>query len=251
MLILINKLIVISKRLFFSIIDRIITHNKIKSLFSPNCRAMVSKLAGRRRIDDLQTVYEFWKQEKPLNNYFGTPGWTERSETILRILSSYISNEDKILETRCNTGRNLNHLRNAGYHNLRGIEISELAVIRLREAYNSLANVDIDVGPAELILSNYKDNSYDITFTMAVLEHIHPSQKDLFPQIVRITDKYILVFEPAKGHASHRAFPWDIVNKFTSLGTKLIMRKPWSSLFNTETPNFADGYDVFLFKISK
>ncbi len=83
------------------------------------------------------------------------------------------------------------------------------------------------------------------------LEHIHPSQQDLFSQIVRITDKYILVFEPAKGHASHRQFPWDIVNKFTSLGTKLIMRKPWSSLFNTETPNFADGYDVFLFKISK
>jgi len=85
---------------------------------------------------------------------------------------------------------------------------------------------------------------------MAVLEHIHPSQKDLFTQIVRTTKKYILAIEPVSGHASHRQYPWDILIEFISLETKLIKRKSWGSLFKEQTPTYAVGYDIFLFQIS-
>jgi len=145
----------LSKMLFFKIIDKIVSHNKTKSFFSPNLRAIISMLAGRRDMDDIQTVYEFWDQEKPQNNYFGTPDWSERSETILRALDSYLNKDDIILEIGCNAGRNLNHLYNAGVHNLKGIEISQSAVNRLRENYHCLKDIDVDVGPAEKILKQY------------------------------------------------------------------------------------------------
>ena len=220
-----------------------------------NLRARIAWRAGRKEMDDLESLYDFWRQEHPDGNYFSTPDWSPRSETIITMISPWVTQEASILEVGCNVGRNLNHLWNAGFQNLRGIEISIHAVRRLREAYPSLADILVDTGPAEVVLQHYDSDSFDLIFTMAVLEHIHPSSPHIFGEIARVARRYVLAVEPRKGHASHRQYPWSIVKEFESVGLKLIDRKAWSSLWPTDLTQenqwhkSFDGYDAMLFEV--
>ena len=238
----------------FRIIDAFLMRWDHQIGLSTNYRAMISMNAGRKEIDSLERLYDFWLQEKPHGNFFSTPGWTPRSETIINALFLLISPEDSILEVGCNAGRNLNHLWQAGFHNLFGIEISHHAVRRLSEAYPSLSVVPIDIGPAEKVLKNHANNSHEIVFTMAVLEHIHPESKQIFSEIARVAKKYVLAIEPRVGHSSHRQYPWNIENEFLSVELKLIAKKPWIDLWPGD-PTRANGwsedynnYDAFLFE---
>lgn len=142
---------------------------------SGNFRARMFWKAGRRDIVPLPQLYDYMSQEQPLGEYYPeTPNWSSRSEGIVKILSPLITKDCSILEIGCNAGRNLNHLWQTGYTTLREMEISEHAVKRLRVAYPSLAAIPIDVGPAEHSIKKYESKSFDVIFTMSVLEHLHP-----------------------------------------------------------------------------
>jgi hypothetical protein len=154
-------------------------------------------------------------------------------------------------------GRNLNHLWQAGYKNLRGMEISAHAVKHLRIAYPFLAMTTIDIGPAEKSIKNCADNSIDVIFTMSALEHLHPACRSLFQDIARVGSKYVLAFEPRDGKRSHMQYPWKIQDEFTAVGLTCIDIKPWSALWDGElTPEneWAQAmyaYDAFLFKANQ
>ena len=77
-----------------------------------------------------------------------------------------------ILELGCGTGRNLHYLHAAGYHNLLGIELSPKYLEALREHFPHLSGLVLQ-GPIEDILPQLP-NTYDLVFSMAVLEHIPP-----------------------------------------------------------------------------
>jgi SAM-dependent methyltransferase len=212
--------------------------------------------AGRSEIVPLPQLYDFLSQERPLGQYYSTaPKWSSRSQTIINILSPLITKEYSILEIGCNLGRNLNHLWHAGYKSLRGIEISEHAVKRLRIEYPSLATTPVDIGPAEVSIQKYGSNSVDVIFTMATLEQLHPDCRFLFKEIARVARKYVLAIEPRQGHRSHMQYPWDMKDEFTVVGLTFIDEKPWSVLWEGElTPEneWAEDmhvYDAFLFKV--
>jgi hypothetical protein len=153
-------------------------------------------------------------------------------------------------------GRNLNHLWQAGYKNLRGMEISEHAVKRLRTEYPCLAMTPVDIGPAELSIQKYDSNSVDVILTMAVLEQLHPDCKFLFKEIARVAGKYVLAIEPRHGHRSQSQYPWDVKKEFTAVGLICIDVKPWSAFWaggltqENEWQEGMDGYDAFLFKVN-
>jgi SAM-dependent methyltransferase len=171
------------------------------------------------------------------------------------MLSPLIAKEDSILEIGCNTGRNLNHLWQAGYKSVRGMEISEHALKRLRIEYPYLATTPVDVGPAELSIQKYDSKSVDVIFTMSVLEHSHPDSRCLFKEIARVARKYVLAIEPRQGKRSHMQYPWDIKSEFIAVGLTHTDTKPWSVLWAGElTPEneWAEdmhSYDAFLFKV--
>jgi SAM-dependent methyltransferase len=120
-----------------------------------NFRARMYLKAGRSEIVPLLQLYDFLSQERPIGQYYpAAPKWSSRSQSIINILSPLITTEHSILEIGCNIGRNLNHLWQAGYKSVRGIEISEHAVKRLRIEYPCLAGAQIDVGPAEVSIKN-------------------------------------------------------------------------------------------------
>ena len=222
-----------------------------------NFRARMYWKAGRREIVPLLQLYDFMSQERPMGQYYPTtPKWSSRSQTIINMLSPLITKEDSILEIGCNTGRNLNHLLQAGYENVCGMEISEHAVKRLRTEYPCLAKTPVDLGPAELSIQKYDSNSVDVIFTMSVLEHLHPDSRFLFKEIARVARKYVLAIEPKQGKRSHMQYPWDIKNEFTAAGLTYSDVKPWSVLWVGElTPEneWAEdmhSYDAFLFKVN-
>ena len=241
----------------YSILDHMVSSKLLGKFVSPNFRAKISRVSHRKTIDSLDNLYAFWKQKKPEGNFFNPQSLSPRSETIITMLKSRITTDTKILEVGCNVGRNLNHLHKKGYEQLAGIEISHHAVKRLRQAYPDLDSVKIDIGPAENILSLYGTGLFDVVFTMAVIEHIHPSSKILFSEIARVALQYVLTIEPRNAHSSHRQYPWDVVKEFENVGLKLISKKVWSSLWTTTlnkenhwSKDF-DNYDALLFEVQK
>jgi SAM-dependent methyltransferase len=225
---------------------------------SPNFRGRMLWKAGRRDIVPRPELYKFMSQEKPDGQYYSNaPKWSWRSQTVIDVLSPLIAKEDSILEMGCNFGRNLNHLWQAGFTRLRGMEISEHSVMRLRLSYPSLADVIIDVGPAEASIQRLGDRSVDVVFTMATLEHVHPDSRYLFREIARVTRKYVLAIERKEGRRSHFQYPWDIKREFMEAGLELIDSKPWSALWSSELTQeheWADDmhpFDAFLFKVKK
>jgi len=137
------------------------------------------------------------------------------------------------------------------------MEISKYAVKRLRVEYTCLADVPVEIGPAEMSIQKHRDNSIDVIFTMSTLECLHPDSMFLFKEIARVVKRYVLAIEPREGKRSHMQYPWDIKKEFTSAGLTLIDTKPWSILWGGElTPEneWTDdmyAYDAFLFRVKK
>jgi SAM-dependent methyltransferase len=222
-----------------------------------NFRHRIYWKAGRREIVPLSQLYDFLSQERPIGQYYPTaPKWSSRSQTIINILSPLITKEYSILEIGCNTGRNLNHLWQAGYEDLLGMEISEHAVRRLRTEYPRLSTTPVDIGPAELSIQKYNSKSIDVILTMAVLEELHPDSRFLFKEIARVARRYVLAIEPRHGKRSHMQYPWDIKSEFTAAGLTCIDVKPWSLLWageltlENEWQEDMHTYDAFLFKVN-
>jgi SAM-dependent methyltransferase len=233
------------RRTSLQILDQLLQKTPLGRLFSSNVAAYIASATGRRQMDEPETLRRFWQQKRPVGNYFLAPQSSYRSETIITMLKPWITPRDSMLELGCNVGRNLNHLYMSGYKNLGGIEINRNAVQRLRRVYPRLASVNIDIGPAEEVLSHYESRSFDVVLTMAVLEHIHPSGKAVFSQIARVARRYVLAIEPREGRASHRQYPWRIEEEFKLVGLKLIDRRTWDSLWPTQLTEENEWYEPF------
>ncbi len=225
---------------------------------SPNFRGKMLWKAGRRDIVPRPELYKFMAQARPDGQYYpSAPQWSSRSQTVIEVLSPLIAKEDSILEIGCNLGRNLNHLWRAGYKNVRGMEISEHAIRRLRFEYPCLAAVLIDLGPAELSIQKCPDSSADVIFTMAMLEHLHQDSRFVFNEIARVARKYVLAIESRVGKRSHMQYPWDIKSELTAAGLTWIDTKPWSVFWTGELTRENEWsedkheYDAFLFKANK
>lgn len=188
------------------------------------------------------TLLDFWRQPTPDGNWptsFVFPTW--RSEILSRLVGEIpLGPACRIMEVGCNCGRNLAHLMDKGYTNLEGVEISPYAVELLRGTYPQLAGTPIHVGAAEDVLPT-RVGPYDLIFTMAVLEHIHPESTVVFDEMARLADT-ILAIEPAYGHTSTRQHPHDLQAIFEERGMVLTSTES----LNGTHPDFAD-YAAWVF----
>jgi SAM-dependent methyltransferase len=209
-------------------------------------------------MDERDDLYEFWRQESPEGNFFEAIDANPRSGTICTALLGLVDTNARILEVGCNVGRNLNHLNKMGFKNLAGIEINPHAVERLRQSYPNLKDVPVHVGTAESVLPGIGDNEFDVVFTMAVLEHIHPDSVHVYGHIARIAKKHVLAIEPRVevNNTSHRQHPWDVPKEYAKHGLRPIRQHVWSDLWamprvarNNWTPSF-DRFDAIVFEHS-
>lgn len=96
-----------------------------------------------------------------------------------------------ILELGCNTGRNLNALYDAGFFNLTGIDINRGAIESAKNSFPHLKKLI----ERSIELFFVKPRQYDLIFSMAVLEHLHPGSVAVFKQIAQSAKKYIITIE--------------------------------------------------------
>jgi len=115
-------------------------------------------------------------------------------------------------------GRNLHYLFASGFHHLTGIEISEDAVKAGGRIYPDMQEcVKIINAPAEDALPRLLDNSYDVVFTMAVLQHIHPDSEAVFAEIARAARRHLVTVENEVS-TTWRHFPRNYQGVFCRLG---------------------------------
>jgi 2-polyprenyl-3-methyl-5-hydroxy-6-metoxy-1,4-benzoquinol methylase len=140
----------------------------------------------------------------------------------VEIVGRYVNRDAKILEIGCNVGRNLNALFLSGFRNLEGVEISESAVQLLNQSYPEMASrTRIHNEPVEEIISKFGNGAFDLVFTMAVLEHIHPDSAWIFAEMARITNAFLVTVEDERG-VSWRHFPRDYKKVFEPLRMRQI-----------------------------
>ena len=153
----------------------------------------------------------------------------QRTKSLVNLVKYLpIHKKDKILELGCNVGRNLEALRRANYTNTFGIDINVKAIDLGEKCFPELRG--LYYGSIEEWIIELKDNDFELVFTMAVLEHIHPSSEWIFKEIARIT-KYLITIEDEHSE-SWRHFPRNYKEIFVGLGMAQIKMTKIKGLSN-------------------
>jgi len=187
------------------------------------CSNVYKKISIRQLSAERQQ--EYWKS--PWNGKHDPITYLETGKAgqflmssidIVEVIKRYVDKDSSILEIGCGSGRNLNALFNAGFVNLEGIEIGSKMVEVLNQFYPMMAkNTHICNDSVERALHYFKNNSFDIVFSVAVLTYIHPKSSWVFNDIVRVTNKYLITVEPeTKIH--FLTFPRNYKEVFSRIG---------------------------------
>ncbi len=188
-----------------------------------------------------EEIHKYWTVPNDGNNapsiYSGVGNTAdkasnERTANLVKIVEDLGIKEPRILEVGCNAGRNLNGLFEAGFRKITAIEISQDAIDQMKKDFpQAYSNSELHCGPAEEILPKFENNSFDVVFTMAVLQHIHSdSINEITKEICRVSNSYLLINE-AETYASWRHFPRSYRTIFSKLGAKFIKRNRGTRIF--------------------
>ena len=132
--------------------------------------------------------------------------------------------ENTILELGCNVGRNLLYLWQNGFVNLSGIEMNKHALEIMRTSFPECGQVSIYKGLLEEVLPRFEAKKFDVIFSMAVLEHIHPQSNFIFKEMVRVCRKYIITIE-IEHSSGARVFPRNYRDVFETLGCVMVFHE--------------------------
>jgi SAM-dependent methyltransferase len=171
-------------------------------------------------------IHRYWSKPSDDANrpedYAEMPEMRGRSALLRELIGTRAGDDPKVLEIGCNVGRNLDHLLHTGVRKLTGIEISEPPVKMMRQVYPELASVARILNmPVEDAIKNLGDGEFDLVYTMAVLEHIHPDSECVFGEMVRVTRNLIITIEDEES-VSGRHFPRQYKRTFEPLGMEQI-----------------------------
>ena len=112
-----------------------------------------------------------------------------RSRYLVDLVKAHTADNPAILEIGSNVGRNLNHLWQAGYKNLYGVEINAAAVALGVEKFP--ARPTMYIGPIEEHIKELPN--FDLIYSMCVLMHIHPDSVWVFDEIAKRTNLIITI----------------------------------------------------------
>lgn len=128
-------------------------------------------------------------QEELDNLYINNFG-ISRTELNKEFLSG-LNKSIKVLDVGCNTGMQLLNLKNLGFGNLTGIDISKSG---LKIAKRNLPEANfLEVSALNI---PFKNGEFGLVFTSGVLIHIHPDNLPrVIDEIYRVNNKYIWCYE--------------------------------------------------------
>jgi SAM-dependent methyltransferase len=177
---------------------------RIYGLFKPRLDGTIPGTARRPDVLSQEALHAFWRSPDHVNRPEAYAVPVERSQFLLGLLARHADRDGSVLEIGPNVGRNLESLRRAGYQHLEGIEISDAAVQAMGRTYPELAAVaTIHNAPVEEVIRTLPDSSFDVVFTMAVLEHLHPDSEWVFAEMARVSRGVIVTIEDESGRSRH------------------------------------------------
>ena len=178
-------------------------------------------------------MHQYWRRPGPENaptEYILESGY-KRSAFLVGLINQITEPSASVLELGCNAGRNLSSLLDSGYADLSAVEISSDALDLLRSTYPAVARTaTLHEGALEDVLPTLSTNSYDVVFSMAVLEHVHTESGHVFEHIARVTKNFLITIEDERT-VSWRHFARNYAGIFEPLG----MRPLSSHVCNLET----------------
>ncbi len=195
---------------------------KGKALLSRMHRWLVSNPGVARLLNyhaERERVQEYWRS--PTDSWNRPERYLDERASrqfLVQLVSKYLPDNSRILEIGCNAGANMDHLFRAGFRDLAGIEINPEAVRLLTESFPTMAaSVEIYNATVEDVIRGIPSQSFDLIYTMAVLEHLHTESEWVFREMVRVTRRFILPIEDERssgwGH-----FRRDYAEVFEGLG---------------------------------
>ncbi|MFC7041687.1 class I SAM-dependent methyltransferase [Halonotius sp. GCM10025705] len=172
-------------------------------------------------MNNREDIHRYW-ESRSTNDDKNNPreylNKTARSQFLFELLDSHAEYEDSILEVGCNVGRNLNYIHSENYTNVHGIEINPEAISILECEYSEMAaDATIHNSSVEKIITKFDSDEFDVVFTMAVLEHIHPKSEWIFDEMARICGDVLITVED-EGSNTTRHEPRNYGDIFSSLG---------------------------------
>ena len=185
-------------------------------------RKLRSLRGGERSVDDL---HEYWRDPGDEGNrpesYLGE-GTEQRSRYLVKLALGHSDPAASVLEVGCNVGRNLEALRQAGFSDLSAVEINAGALALLRERHPELAaQAKLANRPVEEFARERADGQYDLIYTMAVLEHIHPDSEWVFGELARATSSTLITVEDERA-VTWRHFPRNYREVFEGHGMRQV-----------------------------
>lgn len=148
----------------------------------------VSPLSAESLPKEVEEARKFW-QNYPLEPHY--VGYHELCGVLLSKLGELSFRS--VLEFGCNAGRNLHYIRKTFPHTtIRGIDLNEKAVLRGRAEFD-FSEDELTIGD-EHSLESIPSESYDVVFTMSVLDHL-PDPGRALSNLIRIARLHILLIE--------------------------------------------------------
>lgn len=127
---------------------------------------------------------DYMKKNAEFDSVLGVEAW--------KLMVKNTQSVSSIVECGCNIGRNIDFLQqiNPDY-DISAIDVNEKAINFVKEKYNIS---DSFVGRIED--ASFKNNKYDLAFTMGVLIHVHPDELlATAKKVVDMSKKYVLIGE--------------------------------------------------------
>ncbi len=174
---------------------------------------MLRKIAKNLFPTDKSQYWADGAQNHPIENYENT-----RQTWFTRFLFDYFilytdtykfdKKKLKILEVGCNTGKNLNYLKNKGFTNLTGIDINQEAINYGKELRGDY--IKFKQGDCRSLLDDMNDNSFDFVYSIGCLININNYMK-VAKNMTRISSNLVM-FKEKKIQLRFNK-DWMLVNK--------------------------------------
>ena len=229
--------------------------------YNPRGRARLSLALNRALIERGRRAPWMWSAER-CQQYWATlgrgvegsasNGYAAKSTEIVDFMHDLwkpdVAQADKVLEIGCNAGANLARLRQLEYLNLSGVEIDTDSIVELRRVFPELAETVIHQGRIEDVLPGIEADGVDVVFTMAVLQHIHPSSNWVFAEMVRVARRHICAIE-LEQVSTYNHFCRDYSRVFEALGCRQLRATEISRSSSPEVAEVYHGYTARLFSV--
>lgn len=178
---------------------------------------------------------EVWASAKEETWFDPTAYLRDKPRRLLMRLIDVTSPTDSVLDIGCNSGADLNILREAGFQRLYGVDAGGRALQLFAETYPetyAMAQVTHDLFQHYLMTA--ADGFVDVVHSNgATIELVHPSFP-IIAEICRVTKKSVFLDVLELGHS----YPRDYISEFQRHGFRLVYCERDSALFYSSLLQF-------------